>query len=432
MEQLQALGQPAVQQPALGRGGALVRGRAQQVVPEPVSGTRRQQDAQAPQLVDGVHQLGGLQVPRLAEQVQADVVPEGRREFRDVPGLRAQPLHAPSQQRAEPRLRKRLRLRKRARGLQDVERVAARGRLQQPRFGLVQRAPADVPGQLAACRGVEGCDTHFPQQPGAARPLEQARHGRGSAFPAGAQGRRNQQVRGPAGSQQEGQPGGGVRVAPLQVIEHKQGGPAGGLHRRGKRLEEPEPLPGIDHGPPGPVPGRGVRGFQQVRQHIRQQPGRLAPKRRGQGGQHRGEVPAAQPHRHRRQRDPARRVHAPGLGNHRARGPGQVAQRRGKMRLADARCAGKHQQAPAARAGFLPALPQHGHLPGPSDRRVPGARPRASATPAAGVRLGPSRLRVSADGATPSSRSSTAVQRWKACSAAARSPRARWARISPL
>ena len=99
----------------------------------------------------------------------------------------------------------------------------------------------------------------------------------------------------PAQVQQQLQPGEGVLVAPLEVVQHQQGGPPGRQHRPGQALEEPVPLPRVGH--------RARRGHRAgVRR--RHEPVDLAGPHRVQPVAGRPQRRAAQPLRHRGQREP--------------------------------------------------------------------------------------------------------------------------------
>ena len=89
VQQLQALRDAPVQQPAPGRAHVRVGGVAEQVVGEVVAATDLAQDAAAPQLVDRAdHGVGG-EVGGLGEQVEGDVATDGGGEPGDLAGLLA-------------------------------------------------------------------------------------------------------------------------------------------------------------------------------------------------------------------------------------------------------------------------------------------------------------------------------------------------------
>ena len=90
VQELQRLRQSAVQEPARGRADLLVRRVAQQVVGEVVAAAGLVQDPQPPQLVDRADDRVGVEVRRLAEQLEVEGPADGGAQPGDVPGAVAE------------------------------------------------------------------------------------------------------------------------------------------------------------------------------------------------------------------------------------------------------------------------------------------------------------------------------------------------------
>jgi len=141
VQQLEALGNPPVQQPSLRRADLRVGRVAQQVVGEVVAVPELAHDPAPPQLVDGPHHDVSVQVAGLGEQVEGAVPADRSGQAGHLAAatvacssrLRSTAVRSPGGRGAWPRSAVA------ARGLDHVEREASRRRLEQQRVGLGER-----------------------------------------------------------------------------------------------------------------------------------------------------------------------------------------------------------------------------------------------------------------------------------------------------
>ena len=105
-------------------------------------------DPQAPQLVDRVHHAVGVEVAGLHQQVEGEVAPDRGGQAGQLTGGRAGLVQAAAQDGLEVTGRQRAVLAAGgAHRLDDVQREAARGRLQQVPVAVQERPPADRLGE---------------------------------------------------------------------------------------------------------------------------------------------------------------------------------------------------------------------------------------------------------------------------------------------
>jgi hypothetical protein len=349
------------------------------------------QDPPPPQLVHRPDERVRSELGGLDEQVEAEVAAERGGQAGDLlrrGGRLLEPVgqHVPQVRRVVP-------LRggpggvgpagQGAGGLDDEQRVAPGRRLQQHLLGRTDRPAQDGRREPAGAGRVEGA------QPDVGDPAAgpQRAQGRGDAgVPVelvAPQGGGHEQ-RGPPGEgQQEREPGHGLLVAPLQVVEHEQDGPVGGEHGTGEPLEESVPLPGVDQraGAGGPAPaGRGARrpgSGRRFRGTVRDQAGNL----RAPGPvEPRHGLPQAvrpQPLRDRGERQPAREAEAVRRRDDRALGARHGRELGDQPRLADPGLPGGDDEPGLAAAGRLPPPEEHPPLGNPPDQAGPAcADPR--------------------------------------------------------
>ena len=162
-EQLEALGDAPVQQPALGGAHLRVCGFAEQVVGEVVAVTELVQDPAPPQLVDRPHYDAGVQVAGLSEQIQGEVRPHRGREASHLPGSQGCLRETVVQHRGEisGRSRRAAEIDAAADCLDDVQGKAPRRRLEQARIGRTEGPPGDRLGETCCVGDLERAEGKF-------------------------------------------------------------------------------------------------------------------------------------------------------------------------------------------------------------------------------------------------------------------------------
>ena len=373
VEQLEALGDPAMQEPAFRRADRRVCRVAQQVVGEVVAVPELVHDPAPPQLVDRLHDGVGLQVTGLGEQVKGEVRADRGREPGHFPGRPGCLFEAFAQHGGQiaARQRRAARLVGATHCLDDVEREAARCRVQQVGVRCTQRPPGNGPGEMRRAAGVQRGEEKLGQQSGGPHPDQPAHQLRVGIEAVVAQRGGNEQ-RGTVGqAEAERDERQRLLVAPLHVVQDQQGRPADREQRPRDAFEEPVALPGIGHGP--------VSGFTSRAALGRQQPADLGAPGGVEGGHRRLDGGGSQPVRHRGQRQPPRCPEALAARHHRALQHGPPGHLGHQAGLPDTRTAADHRQAPAADRSGPPQVVQLVKLPGPADelrRGRPGAAGR--------------------------------------------------------
>jgi hypothetical protein len=373
--QLQRLGHTAVQEGPPRRADLAIGGVPQQVVEVVVAGRRvLADDAAPPQLVYCPDHRVAVKVAGLGEQVEGEVAADNRGQLSDLARGRARLPYPVGQHGADPGPRvggievagsvvigrdRRLvtGVRRAGRPAQlprpdrfDDEQWVPTGRRVQPlRVPAHRHGAENLACELGGASGVQrrqvhvsdlACRAQRPQRLGELSvSLGLLRPGRGE----------HEQRVTLAEVQQQLQPGQGVLVAPLEIVQHQQSRPASRQHRPGQALQEPVALPGVGHR---------ARQGHGVGASGRHQPVDLAGPYRLQPVAGRPQRRAAQPLRHRGEREPpAGRETAGAHGV----GPGALDQRGQLVQqpaLADAGLAGDQDETGLPGHGLVPALLQ--------------------------------------------------------------------------
>jgi hypothetical protein len=386
VQQLQALSDAPVQQPAPRRADPRVRRFAQQVVGEVVAIAELPHDPSPPQLVDRPHDHVGLQVACLGKQVEAEVRPHRRRQAGHLLGCRSRLMEALAQHGRDIAGRRR----RAAEGgdvayrFDDVQREAPGCRLQQVRVGPAERLAGDRLGEACRVGRLQRAEGKLGEQPGGPHADRPGRQFRVFAQIVVAQRGGHEERRAGGQSQAERDEGQRLLVAPMGVVEHQQQRAPDGDQRSRQALEEAVPLPGIRH---RPRPGR----LASAAVPLRHEPADLGAPGGVEGRRRRLNRGITQPVRHRSQRQPSRRPVALGGRHHRPLLPGHPGHLGHQAGLADTGAtADQHETALACRGGLPRALEQ-AQLGGPADEpggrrpRTPGGRLRRRRRPLRGA-----------------------------------------------
>ena len=395
VQELQRLRQSAVQEPARGRADLLVRRVAQQVVGEVVAAAGLVQDPQPPQLVDRADDRVGVEVRRLAEQLEVEGPADGGAQPGDVPGVVAELVEPRPEDGAQ--VGGRAVLRSRAGpvtgGLDDVQREPAR-RGHGHVGDLVRDVPTgQLPQELAGLLLAEGGQRDLPDRPGGAQPPDPLAVGTALAELGGPGREREHQRPGRLRIEDEGQEVERLLVAPLEVVEHEQQRSVGDPQRLRQALVEAVPLPRVDDATGG------VR--RRARIGSGDQALDLGPPHRGQRGDPGGEGRLGQPLGDRGEREPPRRAVAVGRRDHAVAPSGRAGRLGHEPGLADTRLADDQDGADRTRERLVHDGRERVQLLAPPDEpdgghhgSVDRARPRGGGgdelgeqPPGLGVRL---------------------------------------------
>jgi hypothetical protein len=129
-----------------------------------------------PQLVDDFHDQVSVQIACLGEQVEGEVRAYRCRETGHLPGGRSPLVQTFAQHRGEitDRERRPVRIGDAARRLDDVQREAARRRMQQVRAGLRERLPGNGLSETRRIGGLQRAERDLGEQPGSPHPDDPA------------------------------------------------------------------------------------------------------------------------------------------------------------------------------------------------------------------------------------------------------------------
>ncbi len=174
-------------------------------------------------------------------------------------------------------------------------------------------------------------------------------------------------------AEQEGHPGDRLRVAPVHVVEDEERGTACRQHGPAQAFEEPVPLPRVRD---RPRTGRRARGGR-VRCPRGATPARYEPldlglPHRVEARDRAPQVAAAQPVRHRRQRQPSRRPEAARRGHERAATSEYGAQLGDQPALPDTWLPRDRDEPRGPAAGLLPPPHEERQLAAPADEACSG------------------------------------------------------------
>jgi hypothetical protein len=330
-------------------------------------------DPAPPQLVQGGHHRVGVQVACLSEQVKGEVRAGRRGQAGQLAGGRGSLVKTLAQHPREITGRKGrpAGVGGAAGGLDDVQREAARGRVQQAGIGLRVARPGN---RLRQARGVgrqQWAEGNLGEQSSGPHPDDPAGELTVIAEIFLAHGRGHQELGLVGHGQAEGDERHRLLVAPLHVVQHEQQRPSDGDQRPGQSLEESVTLPGIRH-----RPGAGAAASRW------QKPGDFGAPDGVEGGRRRPDRVVSQPVRNGGQRQPSRRAEAPGGRHHRTLLPGRLGHLRHQAGLPHASGAADQDESTAARRRGLPHAVQRAEFSRPADER--GRRQSGAAGPRAG------------------------------------------------
>ncbi len=251
VEQLEALGDTPVQQPAFRRADLGVGRFAEHVMGEVVAVPELLHDPAPPQFVDGLDDDVGLQVARLGEQAKGEVRSHRRRETGYLPGRRGRLLETLAQHglKVADRQRRAAGIGGAAYGLDDVQREASRGRVQQVRVGRQEGLPGNRLGQMRGVGRVQRAERELGEQPAGPHADGPLLEFRILAEVVVAQGPGHEERCAAGQAQAEGDEGQRLLVTPLHVVQDKQHRAADGEQRPRQAFEKAVALPGICHNP---------------------------------------------------------------------------------------------------------------------------------------------------------------------------------------
>ncbi len=319
-----------------------------------------------PQLVDRSDHGVGVQVAGLGEEVEGEVAADRGREPGGLTCMWRHLLETPLQHGGEMTVGRDLPgfagFAGTAQGLEHVEGVAARRGHEQRDLLVLHGALQHRCPELAHTDIVQGRQLDLRQRSRGPERAQQLRHVGIARQLVLARRCRHQQWRLAGPAQQERQPRGRLRVAPLQVVEHQDRRPVHGQDGLREPLEEPVPPPGVDHRsrgrrlrgrPVAPVTGRAFGdeprdldspGFVEVRDGAM-------------------DAGAAQPVGDRGEREPSGHPEAARRGDDRTVGPCLDAELGHQPALADAGVAVDDQQLWVPLGGSAPARARLAELP---------------------------------------------------------------------